>query len=122
MRTIQSDRNWPLRDLRPEKATFTPRSTASFAERYSFDFVRKYPLALSSIFLRLARRLVPRFTRGMVCSFLCFYLRRLAAGASLSLDGLFTRLPRVGPRSESLSTTVGPRGTSTRDQSTFFPA
>ena len=35
---------------------------------------------ISSIFLRLARRLVPRFTRGMVCSFLCFYLRRLEAG------------------------------------------
>jgi hypothetical protein len=32
--------------------------------------VRKYPLARSRIFLRLARRLVPRFTRGMVFSFL----------------------------------------------------
>src|SRR5208282_3228106 len=38
----------------------------------SLDLVRKYPLARSRILLRLARRLVPRFTRGIAV--LLFYL------------------------------------------------
>src|SRR5882724_11692953 len=45
-----------------------PRSTACWAARYSLDLVRKYPLARSRIFLRRARRLVPRFTRGIALS------------------------------------------------------
>src|SRR5690348_15547113 len=65
MRTIQIERYWRFFCLRPEYANFSPRSTLSLAERYSFDFVRKYPLARSSIFFLLARLLVPRFTRGM---------------------------------------------------------
>src|ERR1700678_335356 len=41
---------------------------AFFAERYSFPFVRKKPFACFSSFLRRARRLVPRLTRGIVHS------------------------------------------------------
>src|SRR5271157_1355105 len=89
MRTIHSERYWRLRCLRPAKANFRPRSTASLAERYSFDLVRKYPLARSNIFLRLARRLVPRFTRGMVFS---FFLSLYGGWRQENLSGLFTRL------------------------------
>src|ERR1700751_3061378 len=69
IRTIHSERNCRLRCLRPEEANFNPRSPDSFAEGYSFDLVRKYPVGRSNIFLRFWRRLVPRFTRGMVFSF-----------------------------------------------------
>src|ERR1022692_1516111 len=78
MRTIHNERNCRLRCFRPEKLNLRPRSTASLAERYSFDLVRRWPLARSNIFLRLARRLVPRFTRGMVFLLFAFYV--LAAG------------------------------------------
>src|SRR3954452_6454583 len=93
MRTIHSERNCRLRCLRPEYANFSPRSTDSFAARYSFDFVRKYPLARSSIFLRFWRRLVPRFTRGMVFSFLLSIKRRLEVRKvrRASTSDLFTR-------------------------------
>src|SRR5271169_6638597 len=79
MRTIHNERYCRFRCLRPEKLNLRPRSTASLAERYSFDLVRKYPLARSNIFLRLARRLVPRFTRGMVFSFFISKYWRLEA-------------------------------------------
>src|SRR5581483_2505179 len=97
MRTIHSERYWRFFCLRPAYANFKPRSTASLAERYSFDLVRKYPLARSNIFLRLARRLVPRFTRGMLCSFFIF---NLAAGGRMCL---FTRCTtaHVGPDASS---------------------
>src|SRR5260221_8592965 len=42
---------------------------ACCADLKSFDLVRKNPDARLRIFLRLARLLVPRFTRGKVCSF-----------------------------------------------------
>jgi hypothetical protein len=41
------------------------------------DLVRKYPLARSNIFFRLARRLVPRFTRGILWLLFNFDLWRL---------------------------------------------
>src|SRR5579864_1570793 len=91
MRTIHSERYCRLRCLRPEYANFRPRSTASLADRYSLDFVRKYPLARSNIFLRLARRFVPRFTRGIVLLLFYFDLRRLEVGDCGSLYHLFTR-------------------------------
>src|SRR5689334_17111093 len=69
IRTIQSERYWRFFWRRPTKANFSPRSTDSLADLYSFDFVRKYPLARSSIFLRRSRRLVPRFTRGIDAPF-----------------------------------------------------
>src|ERR1700691_568829 len=74
MRTIHSERYCRFRCFRPLYANLRARSTASVAERWSFDLVRKYPLARSSIFLRLARRLVPRFTRGMAFLLSAFYV------------------------------------------------
>src|SRR5882757_8853130 len=72
-----------------------PRSTACWAARYSLDLVRKYPLARSRIFLRLARRLVPRFTRG-IAVLLFYFVWRLEVRRLLPLLGflkpsLFTR-------------------------------
>src|SRR5208282_6065819 len=50
----------------------------------SLDLVRKYPLARSRIFLRLARRLVPRFTRG-IAVLLFYFVWRLEVRRPLPL-------------------------------------
>src|ERR1700722_16926795 len=93
MRTIHSERYCRFRCFLPLYANLRPRSTASFAERYSFDLVRKYPLARSNIFLRFARRLVPRFTRGMEFSFLVSSYWRLEVRKTrpAAVSDLFTR-------------------------------
>src|SRR6202012_4600672 len=69
--------------------------TASCAAWYSFDLVRKYPLALFRIFLRRSLRLVPRFTRGMGQSPLRVSFggwRQEALAGQRTLWNLFTRL------------------------------
>src|SRR5579875_436221 len=48
---------------------------ASFAERYSLLLLRKKPFVCLSIFLRRARRLVPRFTRGIKSSLAKFEIK-----------------------------------------------
>src|ERR1700730_829772 len=65
MRWIHNVRNWRLRTRRSRKEKRSARFTASCADWYSFDFVRKNPFARLRYFLRRARRLVPRLTRGI---------------------------------------------------------
>src|SRR5277367_4782530 len=64
MRTIHKERKSRFFSLRPTYPYLSDFSTASWAARYSLLLVRKKPLARASVFLRLARRLVPRFTLG----------------------------------------------------------
>src|SRR5208282_3832899 len=61
----------------------------------SLDLVRKYPLARSRIFLRLARRLVPRFTRGIAV--LLFYLVWRLEVRRLLPDGISEARPLHAP-------------------------
>src|SRR5579884_29304 len=73
MRWIQSRRNWRFRARRSRNAYRSERSRASLAARWSLLLVRKKPLVCLRYFLRRARRLVPRLTRGigstpLVCS------------------------------------------------------
>src|SRR5258707_15862065 len=97
MRTIQMARYWRFFWRRPVKANFSPRSTDSFAERNSLDFVRKYPLARFSIFLRRWRRLVPRLTRGMMLLFSFVPDSRRLCGYREGFGSLFTRFFRTQP-------------------------
>src|SRR5579863_7235517 len=64
MRTIHSDRKSRFLRRLPTNPYFSDFSTASCAARCSLLLVRKKPLARASVFFRLARRCVPRFTLG----------------------------------------------------------
>src|SRR5215471_12832522 len=97
MRTIQIARYCRFFCLRPEYANFNPRSTDSFAARYNLDFVRKYPLARSNIFLRRWRRLVPRFTRGMSAPFSGAGFPAVYAAAGKDFGSLIARMFQVQP-------------------------
>jgi hypothetical protein len=64
--------------------------------------VRKYPLARSNIFLRLARRLVPRFTRGIIV--LLFSFNLLAAGGKDDSPDCLSGIAQESPAISDLFT------------------
>src|ERR1700730_16594273 len=68
MRMTHSRRKSRFLRRRPTNAYLSAVSTDSLAARYSLLLLAKYPLASPSSFLRLARRTVPLFTRGIARS------------------------------------------------------
>src|SRR5258708_31976110 len=76
MRTIHSERKSRFLSRRPLYPYLSDFSTASCAERWSLLLVRKKPLARASVFLRLLRRLEPRFTLGTFLSLDSYFLNQ----------------------------------------------